>query len=88
MTKDIHKEFKKRLFDDEITMQEFFEECAIRIVEDDAYMLKLIEHLKQKRIEKRTITSTIQRFMGCPNPALAHEVKINPHISNFDSRFI
>lgn len=52
MTKDIHKEFKKRLFDDEITMQEFFEECAIRIVEDDAYMVQLIERLKQKRIEK------------------------------------
>jgi hypothetical protein len=50
LTKDTHAALRIKLFENHLSMQEVFENVAIQIVEEDPYMLRLLEKIAlQKR---------------------------------------
>ena len=66
LTRDTHAVFRGALFKKQLSMQEVFEECAIRIVENEPYFLNLLQELqdrkRQKRIRKFTKTDAESIF--------------------------
>ena len=52
LTCDTHSAFKIFAFQNALSMQEIFEELAIRMVEGDNKLLKLIDDIKQKKKNK------------------------------------
>ena len=49
LTKETHAAFRAALFHHGLSMQEVFEECAIRIVENDDSFEGLIEELQERK---------------------------------------
>ena len=49
LTRDTHTAFKIFAFQNGLSMQEIFEELAIRMVEGDNKLAKLLEGLKEKK---------------------------------------
>ena len=49
LTRGTHAEFRKILFDCSLSMQEVFEECAIRLIEKDEYFVSLTQELQNRK---------------------------------------
>tara|TARA_Y100000310_G_scaffold340316_1_gene435637 strand:+ start:6913 stop:7224 length:312 start_codon:yes stop_codon:yes gene_type:complete len=60
LTRDTHAAFRGTLFKKQLSMQEVFEECAIRIVENESYFLNLLNDIKDRKRQKlvRKFTKT------------------------------
>ena len=52
LTCDTHSAFKIFAFQNSLSMQEIFEELAIRMVEGDSKLLRLIDDIKDKKRDK------------------------------------
>lgn len=50
MTLGTHSEFRTKLFQKGLSMQEVLEECAIRISKQDRYMDKMLDELVERKI--------------------------------------
>ena len=52
LTKDTHAALRIKLFENHLSMQEVFENVAIQIVEEDPYMLRLLEKIALQKRER------------------------------------
>ena len=74
LTRETHTAFKICSFKHKLSMQEIFEECARRVIEGDAYFIKMIESLetnKRKRAVKsmsKTDAESIFKVIEDENP--------------------
>ena len=52
LTKDTHAALRIKLFEKHLSMQEVFENLAIQIVEEDPYMVKMLEKIDDQKRNK------------------------------------
>ena len=53
LTRDTHSALKITAFENDLSMQEIFEALAIHVVEQDPYMVKLLQDLKTKKRQRQ-----------------------------------
>jgi hypothetical protein len=76
LTRETHAAFRVFLFKKQLSMQEVFEECAIRIVESDPSFLNLLKELQDRKHQKlmrkftKTDTESIFKIIEQYDPLL------------------